>query len=203
MGCGSSTAVETAQGRGNGTNHLPRSTPASKDPPVFISFRVNEAKTEARILQGRLAVMGVGAFVSEGGIDDAEDWRRRIGGALLAAKVMVVLGTKTYGAKGSSSQGTWEELLYAKKREAPMGAMRIFVVQMCDVYEKPETELELDKYQAPRWEPGEPLPERVWQGLLSILHKAGLLEAVASGSPAAPSAAAPTPHAFHTEVRAS
>ena len=145
--------------------------------PVFISFRVQEAKAEATALRDKLAAMGVGAFVSEGGVEDAEDWRGSIAAALKAAKVVVVLGTRTYGAAGSSSQGTWEELLYVKKRA---GAMRIFVVKMCDAYDEAKAELELDKYQAPHWTPGEPLPERVWQGLMGILQKAGLIGAMGS-----------------------
>jgi hypothetical protein len=42
--------------------------------PVFISFRVNEARPHALALKKALAERNVDAFCSEGGIDKGADW---------------------------------------------------------------------------------------------------------------------------------
>lgn len=83
---------------------------------VFISFRVCESVKEARILKKQLESIGVGAFVSQDDIQAGNDWRDSIAAAFKECRVFIVLGTMTYGAKGSDTQGTMEELLMAKKR---------------------------------------------------------------------------------------
>ena len=45
----------------------------------------------------------------------------------------MVLGSQTYGAKGTSSQGTLEELVFAKEE-----GKAIFVIQLCDAYKVAE-----------------------------------------------------------------
>ena len=49
------------------------------------------------------------------------------------ARLVVVLGSQTYGAKGTSSQGTLEELVFAKEE-----GKAIFVIQLCDAYKVAE-----------------------------------------------------------------
>ena len=112
--------------------------------PVFISFRIDESLDEARALAQRLAGINVEAFLSQDDLEKSTDWREEIANSLDACEVFVVLGTETYGAPGSTTQGTWEELLEAKDQQKAM-----FVIKMCVKFGLTKTRMELNKLQMP------------------------------------------------------
>lgn len=89
---------------------------------AFISFRVAEAEADARYLKQRLANIGVQAFVSSDDLTVGDDWRDMIAAAMLSSRVFIALVTATYGAPGTTTQGTMEELIEAKrlKKEGQM-----------------------------------------------------------------------------------
>ena len=111
--------------------------------PVFISFRVKEALAEARILAAMLRSVGIECFLSQDDLQKGDDWREEIANALDACLLMVVLGTGDYGGKGTATQGTWEELLFAKEDNK-----LLYVIKMCDKFAVPKARMELSKLQS-------------------------------------------------------
>lgn len=135
---------------------------------VFVSFRVSETDTEARWLKSWLEAKKVQTFVSSVDIELASIWRREIAKHLETCKLVVILGSSTYGEVGSSTQGTLEELVIAKEHEK-----RLFVFKMCERYTI-SAGMELSGMQSIRWFPGTPLSESGMQGLLKAIKSAGL-----------------------------
>lgn len=84
---------------------------------------------------------------------------------------MIVLATRTFGAAGSSSQGTWEELVTAKTLKKPL-----FVIDMCEGnWTELATLMELGNLQRKTWTPGMDMPPSVWNGILDKLHDCGVM----------------------------
>lgn len=78
--------------------------------PVFISFRVAEASAEAALLQRVLGEHGAKAYVCNAGptkIAAGENWEDAITEALSRSTLIVVLGTKTYGARHECRLRSW------------------------------------------------------------------------------------------------
>ena len=84
---------------------------------------------------------------------------------------MIVLASETYGSEGTSSQGTWEELIFAKEKKKPL-----FVIRMCSEFKEEGVEMELMKLQMPVWTPKENMPENVWTGLIDVLQQEGIIK---------------------------
>lgn len=83
---------------------------------VFVSFRVNEASTQASALQDALLARGVRAYVCNSGFSKlvpGDDWETEITRAMGACTLFVVLATKTYGAEGTENIDTKKELSFA------------------------------------------------------------------------------------------
>ena len=83
--------------------------PQASYPPVFISFRVSEASDESKALQTACGRRGVGAFVCEEVLSNAEDWVSEITGALQACQVFVAMVSETFGNEGSEILDTFHE----------------------------------------------------------------------------------------------
>ena len=139
---------------------------------IFISFRVREAVREARLIASRLQnECQVLSFVSEDSLESGDDWRRTIAKAMGEAKLMIVLATRTFGATGTSSQGTWEELVTAKTLKKPL-----FVIDMCEGnWAEISTLMELGNLQRKAWTPGMDMPPGLWISLLDRMQEIGLI----------------------------
>uniref|UniRef100_A0A7R9VEH2 TIR domain-containing protein n=1 Tax=Chlamydomonas euryale TaxID=1486919 RepID=A0A7R9VEH2_9CHLO len=114
--------------------------------PVFVSFRVKEARSEAMALKRELEQRGVGCFCSETDIPKGADWVKTIFRALEYSKLMVVLMSATYGSPGSDVFATYEELTFAKKER-----MAIFVIKMVDRVKEAGVQAMLNPLQGSKW----------------------------------------------------
>ena len=85
---------------------------------------------------------------------------------------MIVLASETYGSEGSSTQGTWEELIFAKEEKKPL-----YVIRMCSEFKESAVKMELMKLQMPLWTPNEAMPKKVWTGLVDMLKQVGIINA--------------------------
>ncbi|MEW5317473.1 MAG: hypothetical protein WDW38_008765 [Sanguina aurantia] len=167
------------EGKAGSSLQLPRLSPEPEaGPSVFVSFRVAEADTEARWLKRLLETRGVPTFVSSVDIKQAspsddvwqgDDWRRSVADALSSCRLMVVLGSVTYGQRGTSGQGTLEELVNAKLFDKSL-----FVFKMCEQYQCMVGSMELCGLQSTPWAVGEPLSKAGWHGLLGAVRGAGV-----------------------------
>jgi hypothetical protein len=134
---------------------------------IFISFRVREALNETVKLRDALAAVGVRAYVCEASIDVGEDWATVIFSALESCRLMVVMGTVTYGQKGTEIMATWEELTYALRYKKA-----IFTVKMCRTFQEPRARGLLDNMQVAQWEPGTEMDEGLVPNIVAMLQKA-------------------------------
>jgi hypothetical protein len=104
---------------------------------VFVSFRFCEAETEAKALKVALGQRNISAFVCDippgGNIEEA------IVTALSKCKLVVILGTETYGEKGTTHFSTYNELLYVLQYLPD----NYFLVKMCTEFKHPMTKFRL------------------------------------------------------------
>lgn len=131
---------------------------------VFISFRFRESVREAKILKQSLERLGVRAYVCETQLEVGQDWATQIFSALESCKVMVVLGTETYGRKGMEIMATWEELTYALRYNKG-----VYICKMCDRFTEARTRGLLDNKQCVQWRPGTDIPHKVVTELSAIV----------------------------------
>ena len=120
-------------------------SPMNEPKPIFISFKTAESLPEARVLANKLASVGVQSFLSQDDLQKGVDWRIDIARALDACTIFIALGSETYGSVGTSSQGTWEELIFAKDK-----GKFLYVIKMCTKFKEPH---ELSKLQMPSVSP--------------------------------------------------
>ena len=106
-------------------------------PSIFISLRFGEALEQGRLLQAALAGRGLDVYLCSvlPGINIAVDVSRN----LVNSKLVVILGTATYGLQTASSYSTHTELLYVMENRKPF-----FLVKMCDDFRVPETHFYLN-----------------------------------------------------------
>lgn len=104
------------------------------------------------MLQRVLAEHGVSAYVCNHGptkISAGENWEDAITAALNRCTLMVVLGTKTYGAEGAETIDTKKELAFALRAKKD-----ILVLKMTDVYAEPYAVMQLPSLQSIEWRKG-------------------------------------------------
>ncbi|KAF5838373.1 WD40-repeat-containing domain protein [Dunaliella salina] len=133
--------------------------------PVFLSFRVKEAKPQALALKAALEAHGFATFCSECDIPRGKDWIRTISDALAKCQLVIVLATRTYGAPGTDAFATGEELAFARKNKK-----ELYIVPMADVWEDSSTNVLLGTMQLGRgWTtPPNQVPSDLLADLLDI-----------------------------------
>lgn len=132
----------------------------SKIPSVFISREVRkevainicsisviffQSGPEAKLLKAELAAKSVSCFVCSDVLKNGDDWGAVISKNLEGCRLMVVLATETYGAKGTEIMGTYEELQYAMRHELPM-----FIVKMCPKLKESRAAILLEPHRLSR-----------------------------------------------------
>lgn len=140
--------------------------------PVFISFRVSEASAEAALLQEALAKRGVLAYVCNAGrtkIAPGEDWEEVITRAMSRCTLVVVLGTKTYGAEGSETIDTRKELGFALRTKK-----EIVVLKMTDIFTEAYAIMQLPLLQSIPWVKGDTsVPESILEYICGRVQTVG------------------------------
>jgi len=134
---------------------------------IFITFRYEEAETEAIAIQNYFVQKGFSVFVCPRSCP-GEDLVPMIATAISTAKLVVLLRTRTYG-KPTDSYGTYNEMMMTVKTKKD----QFLVLQMeeCSV---PETELVIPHSifyitWDENWKPGSPPPPEVVKGIESKL----------------------------------
>lgn len=94
---------------------------------IFISFRVSEAEREARALKRALERWDLRVFLCD--VRTGNDAGRAIIQALSECRMVVVLGTRTYGKQTKASYSTYQELRYIMEERKPF-----FLIKMCNAF---------------------------------------------------------------------
>lgn len=138
---------------------------------VFISLRYEEAAAQGAALKKQLEQQGCSVFLCD--FLPGNDLASKIIDALTHCKLVVIMGTLTYGKKTSSGFSTFEELRHVgnEKKE-------LFLVKMCDQFSEPETRFRLpnDMSYYP-WQPKsakEQPPADLCQKILARIQEVGL-----------------------------
>jgi hypothetical protein len=153
--------------------------------PLFISLRFGEAMKEATILKAALEAQGVPTFLCD--VPDGDDIAKTVIRALAGCKMVVILGTATYGRDTGVGFSTFEELrfIYDEKKD-------IFLVKMCGRFEEVQTRFWIPKATMHfPWQPGTPLPDALVPRILKKLKSlTGISKDAPQGNPPMP---APSP----------
>ena len=134
---------------------------------VFVSFRFAEAEAEAKALQAALAAKGVGAFVS-GAQSAGDDLQERILGAFKKAEVVVIMGSKTYGAATGPLFSTRQEMNLTLE-DVSAGTKKMYLFKMCDAWEEIPTRAALSSKKYKEWMAGKPIPAGAVDEIVSLL----------------------------------
>jgi len=128
---------------------------------VFISLRFGEAMEEAKQLKAALQREGHDAYICE--VAPGDDIEEVVIKRLDAAKMVIIMGTETYGSEGTVKFSTKEELRFIMEEEKPF-----FLVKMCDRFKDAGTRFKLTASKSYiMWKKGTPLPSN----LISELEK--------------------------------
>jgi hypothetical protein len=111
-------------------------------PPFQLGANTAANAACAALAQIALDARGVSTYVCSVGVENGMDWGTEIAENLEKALLMVVMGTETYGAKGTENMGTWEELSYAVRHKTPL-----YIIKMCDEYKESRTRVQLEPRQ--------------------------------------------------------
>mmetsp|Transcript_28719 Transcript_28719/g.73429 ORF Transcript_28719/g.73429 Transcript_28719/m.73429 type:complete len:196 (-) Transcript_28719:114-701(-) len=142
------------------SRHSTPSCPKMTEESVFISLRFGEAMEEAIQLKAALQKEGHDAYLCE--VAPGANIKEVVVQRLAAAKLVVIMGTKTYGAPGTVNFSTKQELEYILDQEKPF-----FLIKMCDNFEDEMTKFNLPKSTSyVPWEKGTPLPAGVVKSLI-------------------------------------
>jgi hypothetical protein len=96
---------------------------------VFLSLRFGEAMKQGEMVKEALEKKGVTVFLCS--VHAGESIVKAVTKNLYEAKLVVILGTKTYGKETESSFSTFKELTYTMEKKKPF-----FLIKMCDRYEE-------------------------------------------------------------------
>ena len=139
--------------------------PVEHEDAIFISLRFGEAMAEAQQLREALAARGESAFICE--VPPGEDIKSVVIDKLAKARLVVVLGTKTYGA-GTVNFSTREEMEFFLSEKTPF-----FLVKMCDAFEEPRTRFNFGpSVSYIQWFPGDPMPDGLVAAVLTATEQA-------------------------------
>jgi len=139
---------------------------------VFVSFRFAEAENEAKALGAALHALGVKAFVS-GEQAAGEMLQHVIQEAFKQAEVVVIMGSKTYGAHSGALFSTLQEMnltmKYVKRGTKKMSLFRMFDPN--DDFEEMAAEMALEGYKYKLWLPGQPIPTGAASEIAAMVTK--------------------------------
>eukprot|EP00983_Pelagomonas_calceolata_P069806 1150513-Pelagomonas_calceolata.AAC.2 len=107
QGCGGSKAINSPLAPSPQSAQQPPSG-GDQSYPIFLSFRVLEARKQALALKAALEANGYKTFCSEADIPRGKDWIRTISEALDKCRMVIVLATTTYGGQGTDAFATGE-----------------------------------------------------------------------------------------------
>eukprot|EP00730_Choanoeca_flexa_P006681 TRINITY_DN12203_c2_g4_i14.p1 TRINITY_DN12203_c2_g4~~TRINITY_DN12203_c2_g4_i14.p1 ORF type:complete len:269 (+),score=69.00 TRINITY_DN12203_c2_g4_i14:111-809(+) len=135
----SRAAPVPAPARQSAPEHRPAPAAVNNGPDIFISLRFGEALPAAEALKAKLEAKGVSVFlcaVAAGG-----NLYREIASNIDACRLVVILGTKTYGKDTGIGFCTANELefIISENKE-------IFLVKMCDRFDEPTTRMTLGRH---------------------------------------------------------
>ena len=99
---------------------------------IFISLRFGEALRQAQMLKAALEEAGLSCFLCS--VTEGDSIVSAVAENLVDAKLVVVLGTATYGQKTASSYSTYQEMAYFMEEKKPF-----FLIKMCDQFEEKMT----------------------------------------------------------------
>eukprot|EP00912_Choanoflagellata_sp_UC4_P000282 UC4_evm1s179 len=121
---------------------------------IFISLRFAESKPQANAIKKELAARGISAYVCK--VESGDNIMKDIMKNLKAAKLAIIMGSRTYGAKGSSNFSTQNELEFIMN---PNYGKPFYLIKMCDVFEEAMAQMLLpDSISYDVWMPGKPMP---------------------------------------------
>ena len=120
---------------------------------IFLSLRFSEALPEAESLKVALVARGLTVFLAA--VQSGDSIVKEVSTNLVHCKLVVILGTRTYGKETTSSCSTFEELQYVMSKRKPF-----FLIKMCDEFEEVKAQFHLvgDIAFEP-WRPTEKNPE--------------------------------------------
>eukprot|EP01040_Poterioochromonas_malhamensis_P014817 gene14817-16474_t len=148
---------------------------------IFISLRFAEAIQHAEIIKKELEIKGISTFLCA--VEPGGDIAREIVSALTNCKLVIIMGSKTYGKDTGAGFSTFEELRFICSEKIPY-----FLVKMCDRFEEPETRFRLDNsISYLQWFPNTPMPNDLITRVIDKLSSVSSLPSPAP-SPAIPSA---------------
>ena len=121
--------------------------------------------TEAKVLRQAIASCGESAFISE--VPAGEDIKTAVIQKLVQARLVVVLGTATYGT-GTVNFSTKEEMEFFLSEKIPF-----VLIKMCEDFEEPRTRFNFGpSVSYIEWLPGYPMPADLVPTILSALEQA-------------------------------
>ena len=107
-------------------------------PEIFISFRFGEAMTEGLALKKALESRGARVFLCSE--KPGADVKEVIVENIDACRLAVIMGSRTYGSKGTTKFSTREELNFIIEEEKPR-----YLVKMCDRFDDAMARFSLGK----------------------------------------------------------
>lgn len=161
MGCGGSKAINSPLAPSPQSAQQPPSG-GDQSYPIFLSFRVLEARKQALALKAALEANGYKTFCSEADIPRGKDWIRTISEALDKCRMVIVLATTTYGGQGTDAFATGEELAMARRTKK-----ELYIVPMAKQWEDATTRMLLGTMQMGK--PWTTSPDKVPNELLEDL----------------------------------
>ena len=121
------------------------SVPPAHD--IFISLRFTEALPAALAIRSSLQKKSVSVFVCE--VPPGDDIATTVMDRLHNCRMVIIMGTVTYGKKTAAKFSTFEELRFVIEEEKPF-----YLVKMCDVFAEHKTRFWLPSTVSYRqWQP--------------------------------------------------
>ena len=131
-------------------------------PHVFISFRFNEASTEALALKAALEAAGKRVFISD--VQGGDNIEQVICDAIEHCLLVVVLGTTTYGL-ATTSFSTYHEINYTFDEAKPF-----YLVKMTERWQEAHVRMKFgQRTMYTLWMPGEPMPANLVENIVAKL----------------------------------
>jgi hypothetical protein len=137
--------------------HSPRSasSPAPNVVDIFCSFRIAEAENEAlQVVTQLRSRFGLNAVMINNVLNGG-NIARQVSEAIVAAKLVIIFGTRTYGQATQSPCSTDEELAYIMEHKRDS----FFWIKMCETFACSSAVFSLtNRFRHTRWLSGEDMP---------------------------------------------
>jgi len=135
---------------------------------IFISFRLAEAKDEAKVLKAALQSKGLKVFLCTDEFLTGDPLVDIVSTALATCRVGVLLATERYGAWTNGTFDTFVEMQFCLSKK------KAFVINMLGPNEEwlePATCTALPTYAWIAWPKGKTLPDKVVDGIVARLQR--------------------------------